>query len=154
MQTEIHNKQALGVNGTFAEGLSEYSATIGGVLVADTAIGKPVGFGTSENEFINTGLTDINFVGFVTRTNYINSELVPTENYKSGDSVIVATKGNLFITTQQEATQGQYVNCAANGAISFSDNATAPSGSFATGWRVKVGGAVGEVIEITTGFKN
>ena len=153
MQTEVKNKQALGVNGVIAEANGEFLATIGGVLVADTTIGKPVGFGTGENEFINTGLTADKFVGFVTRTNFISSDNTPIEAYKGGDSVIVITQGNLYVKTPAIATQGQYVNCSADGVISFSDSATAPSGSFATGWRVKVGGAVGEVIEITTALK-
>lgn len=152
MQKEVKNIQALGVNGVIAEAQGEYLATIGGVLVADTAIGKAVGFGENESEFINTGLTADKFVGFVTRNNYIDSSETPTEIYKQGVSVIVITKGNLYLRAEADAKQGQYVLCKADGTISFSDT-NSGSGLFATGWRVKIGGTNGETIEITTALK-
>lgn len=149
MQTQIHNKQALGVNGVISKAETQYLATIQGVLMQDTLIGAPVAFGTNENELVNTGITADNFVGFVVRDGFINSCETPTQTYKKGDTATIITKGNLFITAPADATQGQYVNVASGGGLSFSDSAGATS----CGWRVATGGASGEVIEITTTLK-
>lgn len=149
MQTQIHNKQALGVNGVISKAETQYLATIQGVLMQDTQIGSAVAFGTNENELINTGITADNFVGFVVRDGFINSCETPTQTYKKGDTATIITKGSLFITAPADATQGQYVNVAANGAITFGDTSAATS----YGWRVATGGASGEVIEITTTLK-
>ena len=149
MQTQIHTKQALGVNGTISKAETQFLATIQGVLMQDTQIGTPVAFGTNENELVNTGITADNFVGFVVRDGFINSCETPTQTYKKGDTATIITKGSLFITAPADATQGQYVNVASGGALSFSDSAGATS----CGWRVATGGASGEVIEITTTLK-
>lgn len=146
MQTEINTKQALGVNGTISKAETQYLATIQGVLMQDTQTGKAVAFGTNENELVNTGITASNFVGFVVRDGFINSCETPTEIYKKGDTATIITKGSLFITAPTDAKQGQYVNIASGGALTFSDSAGATS----YGWRVATGGASGEVIEITT----
>lgn len=149
MQTTIYNKQSIGVNGTISKAETQYLATIQGVLMQDTQIGKAVAFGTNENELVTTGITADNFVGFVVRDGFINTENVPTQTYKQGDTATIITKGNLFITAPADATQGQYVNVASGGALTFSDSAGATS----CGWRVATGGASGEVIEITTILK-
>lgn len=148
MQTTIYNKQSIGVNGTISKAETQFLATIQGVLMQDTQIGTPVAFGTNENELVNTGITAANFVGFVVRDGFINTENVPTETYKQGDTATILTKGSLFITAPADAKQGQYVNIASNGAISF----TNASGEL-TPFRVATGGASGEVIEITTILK-
>ena len=148
MQTQIHNKQALGINGQISKAETQLLATIQGVLMQDTQIGTPVAFGTNENELINTGITAANFVGFVVRDGFINSCETPTQTYKQGDTVTVLTKGSLFITAPTDAKQGQYVNIASNGAITFTNS----SGEL-TPFRVVTGGASGEVIEITTILK-
>lgn len=147
MQTQIHTKQALGVNGTISKAETQYLATIQGVLMQDTQIGTPVAFGTNENELVTTGITEDNFVGFVVRDGFINTENVPTETYKKGDTATIITKGSLFITAPANAKQGQYVNIASGGALTFSDEASS------YGWCVATGGASGEVIEITTTLK-
>lgn len=149
MQTTIYNKQSIGVNGTISKAETQYLATIQGVLMQDTQIGSAVAFGTNENEIVNIGITADNFVGFVVRDGFINTENVPTQTYKQGDTATIITKGSLFITAPAEATQGQYVNVASGGGLSFSDSAGATS----CGWRVATGGASGEVIEITTTLK-
>lgn len=149
MQTTIYNKQSIGINGTISKAETQYLATIQGVLMQDTQIGSAVAFGTNENELVNTGITADNFVGFVVRDGFINTENVPTQTYKQGDTATIITKGSLFITAPANATQGQYVNVASGGVLSFSDSAGATS----CGWRVATGGASGEVIEITTILK-
>ena len=146
MQTEINKKQAVGVNGVISKAETRYLATIQGVLMQDTQIGKAVAFGTNENELVTTGITADNFVGFVVRDGFINSCETPTEIYKKGDTATIITKGSLFITAPADAKQGQYVNIASGGALTFSNSAGATS----YGWRVATGGASGEVIEITT----
>lgn len=146
MQTEIFTKQALGVNGVISKAETQYLATIQGVLMQDTQIGKAVAFGEQEGELVTTGITADNFVGFVVRDGFINSCETPTEIYKQGDTATIITKGSLFITAPADAKQGQYVNIASDGALTFSDSAGATS----YGWRVSTGGASGEVIEITT----
>lgn len=146
MQTEIYNKQALGVNGVISKAETQYLATIQGVLMQDTQIGKAVAFGEQEGELVTTGITADNFVGFVVRDGFINSCETPTEIYKQGDTATIITKGSLFITAPADAKQGQYVSVASNGDLSFSDSAVATS----YGWRVSTGGTSGEVIEITT----
>lgn len=148
MQTEIYKNQSLGVNGDISKAETQYLATIQGVLMQNTAVGSAVGFGTNEGEFVNTGITAAKFVGFVVRDGFINSENTPIDEYKKGDTATIITKGSLFITATADAKQGQYVNIAANGALTFADSAGATS----YGWRVSVGGANGEVIEITTQF--
>lgn len=149
MQTQIHTKQALGINGVISKAETQSLATIQGVLMQDTLIGAPVAFGTNENELVTTGITAANFVGFVVRDGFINSCETPTETYKQGDTATIITKGSLFITAPADAKQGQYVNIASGGALSFSDSAGATS----YGWRVSTGGTSGEVIEITTILK-
>lgn len=149
MQTTIYNKQSIGINGTISKAETQLLATIQGVLMQDTQIGTPVAFGTNENELVNTGITADNFVGFVVRDGFINTENVPTETYKQGDTATIITKGSLFITAPADAAQGQFVNVASGGVLSFSDSAGATS----CGWRVATGGASGEVIEITTTLK-
>lgn len=148
MQTTIYNKQSIGINGTISKAETQLLATIQGVLMQDTQIGTPVAFGTNENELVNTGITAANFVGFVVRDGFINTENVPTQTYKQGDTATILTKGSLFITAPANAKQGQYVNIAANGAITFTNS----SGEL-TPFRVATGGASGEVIEITTTLK-
>ena len=148
MQTQIHTKQALGINGVISKAETQLLATIQGVLMQDTQIGTPVAFGTKENELVNTGITAANFVGFVVIDGFINSCETPTQTYKQGDTVTVLTKGSLFITAPTDAKQGQYVNIASNGAITFTNS----SGEL-TPFRVATGGASGEVIEITTTLK-
>ena len=148
MQTTIYKEQALGVNGVISKAESQFLATIQGVLMQDTQIGTPVAFGTNENELVNTGITAANFVGFVVRDEFINSCVTPTEIYKAGRTVTVLTKGSLYITAPANAKQGQYVNIAANGTITF----TNASGEL-TPFRVATGGLQGEVIEITTILK-
>lgn len=149
MQTTIYNKQSIGVNGTISKAETQFLATIQGVLMQDTQIGTPIAFGTNENELVNTGITAANFVGFVVRDGFINTENVPTETYKQGDTATILTKGSLFITAPANAKQGQYVNIASGGALTFSNTA----GDTSYGWRVATGGASGEVIEITTILK-
>ena len=146
MQTQIHTKQSLGINGQISKAETQLLATIQGVLMQDTQIGSAVAFGTNENEFINTGITADNFVGFVVRDGFINSCETPTQAYKKGDTATIITKGSLFIAAPANAKQGQYVNVASGGALTFSDSAGATS----CGWRVSIGGASGAVIEITT----
>ena len=148
MQTEIYNKQALGINGVISKAETQYLATIQGVLMQDTQIGKAVAFGEQEGELVMTGITADNFVGFVVRDGFINSCETPTEIYKQGDTATIITKGSLFITAPADAKQGQYVNIASNGAITF----TNASGEL-TPFRVVTGGLQGEVIEITTILK-
>ena len=148
MQTEIYNKQALGINGVISKAETQYLATIQVVLMQDTQIGKAVAFGEQEGELVMTGITADNFVGFVVRDGFINSCETPTEIYKQGDTATIITKGSLFITAPAAAKQGQYVNIASNGAITF----TNASGEL-TPFRVVTGGLQGEVIEITTILK-
>ena len=145
MQTTIYNKQSIGVNGTISKAETQYLATIQGVLMQDTQIGSAVAFGTNENELVNTGITATNFVGFVVRDGFINSCETPTQTYKQGDTATIITKGSLFITAPADAKQGQYVNIASNGVLSFSDS----TGATSYGWRVVTGGLQDEVIEIT-----
>lgn len=147
MQTTIYNKQSIGVNGTISKAETQFLATIQGVLMQDTLIGAPVAFGTNENELVNTGITINNFVGFVVRDGFINSCETPTQTYKQGDTATIITKGSLFITAPADARQGQCVNIADNGTLSFSAVGEATN---YYGWRVSKGGASGEIIEITT----
>ena len=146
MQTEIYNKQALGINGVISKAETQYLATIQGVLMQDTQIGKAVAFGEQEGELVMTGITADNFVGFVVRDGFINSCETPTEIYKQGDTATIITKGSLFITAPADAKQGQFISVASNGDLSFSDS----PGATSYGWRVSIGGTSGEVIEITT----
>lgn len=148
MQTTIYKEQSLGVNGVISRAESQFLATVQGVLMQDTQIGTPVAFGTNENELVNTDITASNFVGFVVRDEFINSCVTPTEIYKAGRTATVITKGSLFITAPADAKQGQYVNIASNGAITF----TNASGEL-TPFRVLTGGLQGDIIEITTILK-
>lgn len=147
MQTTIYNKQSIGVNGTISKAETQFLATIQGVLMQDTQVGTPVAFGTNENELVNTGITIDNFVGFVVRDGFINSCETPTQTYKQGDTATIITKGSLFITAPADARQGQCVNIAGNGALSFS--AVGDAANYYV-WRVSKGGLQGEIIEITT----
>lgn len=147
MQTTIYNKQSIGINGTISKAETQFLATIQGVLMQDTQIGSAVAFGTNENELVNTGITIDNFVGFVVRDGFINTENVPTQTYKQGDTATIITKGSLFITAPAEAKQGEGVNIADDGTLSF---APISGASNYYGWRVSKGGASGEIIEITT----
>lgn len=148
MQTVIYKEQALGVNGVISKAEQQFLATIQGVLMQDTQIGTPVAFGTNENELVNTGITASNFVGFVVRDEFINSCETPIDTYKAGRTATVITKGSLYITAPADARQGQYVNIASDGTITF----TNASGEL-TPFKVATGGLQGEVIEITTILK-
>lgn len=147
MQTEIYTKQSLGINGQISKAESQYLATIQGVLMQDTQIGQAVTFGKNDGELISNNITAVTFVGFVVRDGYLPSCDLPTETYKAGSNVTVITKGSLFIMANADAKQGDYVNVANDGTLSFTNSENAMN---YVGWRVSTGGKSGEVIEITT----
>ena len=146
MQTTIYKEQALGVNGVISKAESQYLATFQGVLMADTAIGSAVGFGTDEGEVVNSDLTADNFIGFVVRDEFINSCVTPTEIYKAGRTATIITKGSLYIKSPIALTQGEAVKIGADGVI-------ASGGAITTGWRVETGCEADGIAIITTQFK-
>lgn len=149
LQNEIYSKQALGNAGQISKAEHAFLATQTGVAVNDIKVGSAVGIGTNQGEITNTNLTADNFLGFCVKDRLINA-VSDTDIYPSGSNVTAITKGSIYIKAPATATQGQAVNITSAGVVSFG---TVGSGAFDTGWRVSVGGASGDVIEITTTYK-
>lgn len=153
MQTTIYKEQALGVNGVISKAETQYLATIQGVLLRDAKVGDMVFFGAEEGTIDTVSRVNAlsEFVGFIVRDGYVASCETPTETYKAGDTVTVITKGSLFLKVREgkDSLQGNYLNF--NQSTNDYDIGTEKNANF-LGWRVAVGGAEGEVMEITTQF--
>lgn len=149
LQTEIYTKQGLGSVGQISKAEHSFLSTTTGVATEDIAIGSAVGIGAKQGEFIKSGLTSDNFLGFCVKDRLINS-VDETDIYPKGTNITAVTQGSIYIKAPTQAIQGEVVNVTPQGVISFG---AAASGAFATGWRVSVGGEANEVIEITTTYK-
>lgn len=153
MQSQVSLYPAVGVQGDKATGAQSFYTPQTFVSEGVVTVGHFAFAGTDADiQATCSAGSNTDSLGLVERViNAVNPDAFSngTLNLPEGTPLSIAIAGDYWVISTTAATAGQSVFAAtATGAIST--GSTAPSGSVETGWKVRMGGAAGEVILISS----